>query len=88
MRSSLEVYNKTHRGFMVKNSLGYFHMGGNSLINNKINIALFTSSYKIGNGISIIPQNFYRTTMLLTARKLIDVYWINSRDEYKINNIN
>lgn len=79
---------KTHRGFLINNSFGYFHSGGNTPNHNAQSVALFTTAFTIGNGFSIIPNNFMKVCALFTSRKTIKSNWKNQKDEYSAPNTN
>jgi hypothetical protein len=79
---NIKTEGKTMRGRLVNNALGYFLCGGNNVDMNGHNVGLFSGTYSIANGVSIIHDNFLKCTSLFTARKLILKDWINSKDEY------
>lgn len=73
---------KTMRGNMIPGSFGYLFSGGNNVQSNTQNVALFTSAYTVGNGLSVTKDNFYECVTLFTARKLIQSNWVNQKNEY------
>ena len=84
MKSGLRIKTagKTMVGRIVPGALGYMFSGGNNIDSNAVNVALFSSAFSHGHGISILPINFDRCVSLFSARKLIMPDWINSKDEY------
>ena len=84
MKSGLKIKTdgKTMVGRIVPGALGYMFSGGNNIDSNAVNVALFTSCYAMGHGVSIVKNNFLRCITLFSARKLIMPDWINSQDEY------
>jgi len=84
MKSGLRIKTdgKTMSGRIVPGALGYIFNGGNNVDSNSINVALFTSCYAMGHGVSILESNYERCVAMFAARKLIEKNWINSKDEY------
>ncbi|MGI5828981.1 MAG: hypothetical protein ACOX8U_02290 [Bradymonadia bacterium] len=70
------------RGKSVEGALGYFYSNSNNIEKNPINVALFSSPFSAGEGVSVIEENFERCVSLFAARKLVKNTWINNKDEY------
>ena len=58
--------------------------GGNNAYQNGTMVGLYSSAYANGNGLPVLPVNFYRAIALFTARKTIKGNWINDKDEYMV----
>lgn len=80
--SALNIKEKNIRGFSAEGSMGYFFNQCNNVSVNQQYVALFSTSYANGNGLSVLPQNFTRCTSAFAARKLIENTWYNHFDEY------
>ena len=78
---------KTMCGSLTHNAMGFFNNGGNSPCHNSDMVALFSTAYMNGHGLSIIPENFMKVCALFTARKTINSTWVNQKDEYSSPNI-
>lgn len=88
MQNATNIYtgNKPN-GAYVENSLGYFYNNSNCVDKNSTNVAMWSVGFYAGHGLSVIPENFKKCTLLFTARKIINKNWVNSKDEYvKPNN--
>ena len=70
------------RGTMLPNSIGYMYNNSNCVEKNPISVALFSTTFSSGNGVSVRPENFDRLMTLFAARKLISSNWLNGKDEY------
>lgn len=74
---------KTMRGKLVKGGLGYYFNNCSNNVDTNVQFnSLFSSCYSMGNGVTIMPENFTKCTSLFSARKLIVGDWVNSKDEY------
>ena len=84
MTSALNVKTsgKTMCGRIVENALGYFFNDSNNIRENPVGVAMFTSPYTKGHGLSVTRDNLLNCCSLLAARKLIDLNWINQNDQY------
>lgn len=82
LSSALTPKAKSNPGTMIPNSLGYMYSGGNAVEKNPIAVAMFSTTFSNGHGVSILPNNFARVCMLFSARKLIQANWLNGKDEY------
>ena len=82
MSSALAVKNKTGRGNLSKNSLGYYVNQSNNIVENLSGVFILSSTAYKGNGISILSINFLNVVTNFTARKTIKSTWINQKDEY------
>jgi hypothetical protein len=69
---------------LCEGAIGYFYNNGNNVYYNGTNVAIFTSCFSGKSGISIIPENYLKTSILFSARKLIESNWINQKDEYLV----
>lgn len=87
MTNSINVKDKGY-GKSLKNSYGYFYSNSNSVYHNATNVALFSSAFSGGHGVGIIKSNFKHSIMAFAARKLVDVNWLNNKDEYLAPNEN
>ena len=67
---------------MSKNALGYFYNHSNIIMKNAQGVALFSSAYSQGHGVSITSENFDRVCTLFTARRCITGNWIIDKDMY------
>ena len=81
LSSALNV-KKTDKGNMVNNSLGYFYNHSNNVNLNAQSVVMFSSGFSQGQGLSVIPENYYKVISLFTARKCVNKTWINWQDEY------
>ena len=90
MTSALNVKKegKTMCGSMTKDALGYFFNDSNNVRENPVGVAMFTCPYTKGHGLSITKENLFNCCALLSARKLIDLNWINQNDQYAAPNEN
>jgi len=77
---------KTMCGALTPNAIGYFNNGGNTPCHNPDMVALFTTAYLNGHGLSITKENVIKVCALFTARKTITSTWINQKDEYSAPN--
>lgn len=84
LSSALKAKGRGDRGTMIDGALGYMYSGGNIVEKNPIAVALFSTTFSNGNGVSIFPNNFSRVCMLFSARKLIKSNWLNGKDEYLV----
>lgn len=84
LSSAIKAKTPRDRGTMFPGALGYFYSGGNIVEKNPIAVALFSTTFSNGNGVSIFPNNFSRVCMLFSARKLIKSNWLNGKDEYLV----
>lgn len=82
LSSALTPKAKSNPGTMIPGSLGYMYSGGNAVEKNPIAVAMFSTTFSNGHGVSILPNNFARVCMLFSARKLIQANWLNGKDEY------
>lgn len=76
----------TKLGRIVNNALGYIFTNTNYISTNSQGVGIFSSAFSMGQGCSIIPENFNRVVSFFAARKLIESNWINERDEYIVPN--
>ena len=79
---------KTMCGVWVRDAIGYFGNNANSVCDNAQLVALFTTPWTRGNGISITIKNFMKVCALFTARECIFNTWVNHTDEYSAPNVN
>jgi hypothetical protein len=83
LTNPINVFPNHYYGNIANNSLGFYFNGGNNVNYNAENVSMFTSCYKMGHGISILPVNFMDSVSNFAARKLfIKSNWINDKDEY------
>lgn len=90
MTSGINIYPKSYSGKMVHASLGYMFFNMNIIDTNGLGVSLFTSAYKMGHGVSVMPENFKMVCVAFAARKLITgpyATWVNCKDEYMIPDI-
>jgi hypothetical protein len=83
--SSGVIVKQKGMGSSVENSIGYLANDSNQVMNNSMGVALFTSAFSHGHGLSIIKGNIYKVSSLFTARKSITgkyANWINDKDSY------
>lgn len=81
----LSSFNKCkQKGYsqLVADSFGYYMCLNNNVYENATGQAIFTSGMSRGHGLSIVPENILKVTSFFTARKAIQVNWINCKDEY------
>jgi len=72
-------------GTIVENAMGYFYNNSNNVSKNNQSVGLFTSAMSAAHGLSVIKENFLKTTTLFTSRRLISgkqANWVNWNDEY------
>lgn len=81
-QSSTYVIKEKGRGNLVEGGIGYILSASNNIQYNSQSVAMFSSCFSNGNGLSIIKENILKTTALFTARKAIKGNWINDKDEY------
>lgn len=79
--SALSIKEKGY-GSVVNNFLADFVNNGNSPYNNQTNVILLSAPFTGKNGISVIKENFIKTTALFFARKSVIPMWMNCKDEY------
>ncbi len=84
MTSALNVKTsgKTMIGSLTENAIGYFFNDSNNVRENPVGVAMFTSCYTKGHGLSVTKENIFRCCSLLAARKVIDLTWVNQNDQY------
>lgn len=80
--SSYVTIKQKGRGNSIEGALGYFYTAGNNVEKNGVSVGVFSSAFSNGNGLSVIPENFLKTSTLFTARKTIRGNWVNDKDEY------
>ena len=73
---------QTGAGTILPNSLGYFYNDSNCIERNSISVALFSTAFSSGHGVSVKSENYDRAVSLFSARKLIASNWLNGKDEY------
>ena len=81
LSSALKV-KQTGYSKLCENAFGYFFNAGNNCYYNGTNVAIFSSAFSNKSGLSIIPENFKKVTVMFSARKLIEMTWLNQKDEY------
>ena len=70
-------------GTLAPYSLGYLVIRGNGVVENGTGVALMSSCFTNGHGVSLLPgESFRRATALYAARKLVTEDWMNQKDEY------
>lgn len=85
------VVKSSGRGRLVDKALGYYVNVSNSVYKNTTDVFIVSSTSSMANGISIIPENYFKVISNFSARKLITndyASWINQKDEYLVPNIN
>ncbi len=87
LSSALKV-KQTGYSNLCEGAFGYFYNNGNNVYYNDTNVGLFTSCFSGKSGLSIIPENFKKVTIMFSARKLIETTWLNQKDEYFAPNEN
>jgi len=70
------------RGSLVEGALGYMVSNANTCYYNGTDVCLFSSTFSVANGLSIIPNNFLKCCTLFSARRSIQKTWMNESDEY------
>lgn len=88
-RPQLSTFNKIKqkgRGKSVLNHIGYFGNNANSLYDNPTYVFLLSECSSRGNGLSIIPENYFKTITLFTSRKVVMPTWVDCKDEYLVPN--
>ena len=90
MTSALNVKTegKTMCGSLTEDAIGYFFNDSNNVRENPVGVAMFTSCYTKGHGLSVTKNNLTHCTTLLAARKLINLDWINQNDQYICPDVN
>ena len=71
-------------GSLIPGALGYYVNVSNNVYKNQSDVFLLTSTGSMGHGISILDSNYDRVCANFSARKLITMNWINSKDEYLV----
>lgn len=79
---NIKTEGKTMCGSMTADAIGYFFNDSNNVRENPVGVAMFTSPYTKGHGLSITKENIFNCCALLAARKLIELDWINQNDQY------
>ena len=84
MTSALNIKNegKTMNGSLTDNAIGYFFNDSNNVRENPVGVAMFTSCYTKGHGLSVTRENLLNCCSLLAARKVIYLNWVNQNDQY------
>lgn len=82
MTSGLKFKSKKVRGTLISGSLMYMFSTGNSMQTSSCDVALFSTAYANGNGVSVLECNWRRAVALFCARKLEKQSWVNDKDEY------
>lgn len=77
---------KTLSGLITPNAIGFFGNDSNAPYKNAQSVALFTTGWTHGHGLSIVTENLMKVCALFTARKTIKSTWINQKDEYSAPN--
>lgn len=85
MSSGLKIKENGYGKIVIPN-MGYYVNWSNNIYYNATNVTLLSSVFSVGQGISVIPENFYKVTTLFTARRSIQRTWINWQDEYMTPN--
>ncbi len=83
--SSATIIKEKGIGNISENALGYMLVGGNNVMKNNQNVALFSSAFSNGHGLSIIEENYFKCINIYTSRRLITgqyANWKNWNDEY------
>ena len=83
MSSALNVKPKGYSK-MMEGGLGYMYACKNIPEANATNLSIFSSGFSASNsnGYTIFPNNFFETTSLIFARRVITSNWQNHKDEY------
>lgn len=79
---NIKTEGKTMCGSMTKDAIGYFFNDSNNVRENPVGVAMFTSPYTKGHGLSVTRENIFNCCALLSARKLIELNWVNQNDQY------
>ena len=85
LTSSLN-YTKKGKAKIAQNYLGYMYFDSNSPRVSQTQVSIFSSTYSNGQGISIIPNNYFDCMVGFSARKLTTPDWLNWYDEYLVPN--
>ena len=70
------------RGSVCDGYLGYMVSVANSVYKNGTDVFIVSSASTMGNGLSVIPENFEKCCSLFAARRSIKRDWLNDQDEY------
>lgn len=80
--SSALVCKEKGLGKIANGALGYYASFGNGVYKNQTDVYIVNSAGSAAHGYSIMKDNFIRTTVAFTARRLIENTWHNHFDEY------
>jgi hypothetical protein len=67
---------------LCEGAFGYYYNNGNNVYYNGTNVSMFSSCFSGKSGLSVIPENFIKVSVMFSARKLIETNWVNCKDEY------
>ena len=81
MKSALN-YGQDGRGSVVDGFLGYMVNNSNNVYKSAQAVTIGSSTFAMGNGLSIHPLNIFRCFSLFSARKIVKGDWLNDKDEY------
>ena len=77
-----DVNTSIRKDTMKSNSLGFLHNNANSVQYNSQMVGLYTQPFQSGNGLSFDHNGFWNAITLFNARKLVQLNWLNDKDEY------
>lgn len=70
------------RASLLADALGYMVYGGSSVGESASGVYQLTSVASRGNGVNILPSNFERVMVGLSARRVVSTNWVNAKDNY------
>jgi hypothetical protein len=69
-------------GSVSIDTIGYMNFNSNSIRENQLNVGIYSTSYSSGHGVNLDKNNFSRSVVGFSARKLIKPNTFNLDDEY------
>lgn len=81
LSSALKVKEKGY-GKLLPDSFGYLLSTANNVGKSMEDVAIFTSACSVGHGFSVTKNNFLKSMILFSVRRIIKADWTNEKDEY------
>ena len=82
LSSAIVLSKEADADTLASDAIGYMMSVSNDVQNCSQGVALFSSVYFHGHGWSIIPDNFHKSMIVFTVRRLVKDTWLNHNDEF------
>ena len=81
LTSPLKIAQVETCGFF-EDSLGYVQNKSNNVYENLTGVSFFSAPYSNAHGFVVSKNNFFKSCVVFTVRKLVTKNWTNEKDEY------